>query len=328
MSKEQPQRTVGRALFLTLLLLVTAGVAFMALAAPYVAPLSSPSLQLGQVAPEEILAPQDITYQSEVLTEQQRESAVRTVAPVYTSPDTNIARQQLENLRAALAFITSVRADSFSTLEQKLADIAALENIYLDQETALSILGLSDSRWQAIQQEAIVVLEQLMRSTTREDQLDDARRRIPTLVSLSLPEEQADIVVQLAGAFVTPNSFYSETLTEAARQEAQESVDPVSRTFKSGQTVVRRGQVINETNLEALEVMGLAQSSFDLRDILSATALVILLLIFLAVYIVRFTQLTQDVRGLTLLAVLFIVFLLVGRLINPSNPMVPYIYPL
>ena len=328
MSKEQPQRTAGRTVFLTLLLLVTAGVAFIALAAPYVAPLSSPSLQVGQVAPEEILAPQDITYQSEVLTEQQRESAERAVSPVYTSPDTNIARQQLENLRASLAFITSVRADSFSTLDQKLADIAALENIHLDQETALSILALSDSRWQAIQQEAIVVLEQVMRSTIREDQLDNARRQIPTLVSLSLPEEQADIVVQLAGSFVTPNSFYSETLTEAARQEAQEAVDPVSRTYKAGQTVVRRGQVITETNLEVLEVMGLAQSSFDWKDILSATALVLLLLIFMAVYIVRFTQLTQDVRGLTLLAALFIVFLLAGRLINPSNPVVPYIFPL
>lgn len=328
MSKEQSQRTVGRTLFLILLLFATAGIALIALVAPYVAPLASSALQLGQVAPEEILAPQDITYQSEVLTAQQRDSAARSVAPVYTSPDTNIARQQLENLRAALAFITSVRADSFSTLEQKLADLAALEDIHLDQETALSILALGDSRWQAIQQEAIVVLEQVMRSTIREDQLDDARRHIPTLVSLSLPEEQADIVVKLAGAFVTPNSFYSETLTETARQEAQDTVEPVTRTYKAGQTVLRRGQVITETNLEALEVMGLAQSSFDWKDIVSATSLIFLFLVFLAIYVIRFTQLTQDVRSLTLLAVLFIVFLLVGRLINPANPAVPYIYPL
>jgi putative nucleotidyltransferase with HDIG domain len=327
MSKDQPQRTVGRRLFLTLLFLAIAGVSLISLATPYIAPLAS-SIQLGQVAPEEILAPRDITYQSEVLTQQQRDSAVRAIAPIYTSPDTNIARQQLEKMRAALAFITSVRADSFSTLDQKMADIAALEEIYIDQETALSILALSDSRWQAIQQEAVVVLEQVMRNAIREDQLDDARRHIPNLVSLSLPEEQADIVVQLAGAFVTPNSFYSEALTESARQEAQEAVEPVSRTYMAGQTVVRRGQVINDTNLEALEVMGLAQSSFNWKDILSAASLVIVLLVFLAIYIIRFTQLTQDVRGLTLLVVLFAVFLLVGRIINPSNLAISYIYPL
>ncbi len=327
MSKDQPQRTVGRTLFLTLLFLAIAGVSLISLATPYIAPLAS-SIQLGQVAPEEILAPRDITYQSEVLTQQQRDSAARAIAPIYTSPDTNIARQQLEKMRAALAFITSVRADSFSTLDQKMADIAALEDIYLDQETALSILALSDSRWQAIQQEAVVVLEQVMRNAIREDQLDGARRHIPNLVSLSLPEEQADIVVQLAGAFVTPNSFYSEAMTEAARQEAQEAVEPVSRTYMAGQTVIGRGQLINDTNLEALEVMGLAQSSFNWKDILSAASLVIVLLVFLAIYIIRFTQLTQDVRGLTLLVVLFAVFLLVGRIINPSNLAISYIYPL
>ena len=104
MSKDQPQRTVGRTLFLTLLFLAIAGVSLISLATPYIAPLAS-SLQLGQVAPEEILAPRYITYQSEVLTQQQRDSAARAIAPIYTSPDTNIARQQLEKMRAALAFI-------------------------------------------------------------------------------------------------------------------------------------------------------------------------------------------------------------------------------
>jgi putative nucleotidyltransferase with HDIG domain len=96
----------------------------------------------------------------------------------------------------------------------------------------------------------------------------------------------------------------------------------------AGQTVIGRGQLINDTNLEALEVMGLAQSSFNWKDILSAASLVIVLLVFLAIYIIRFTQLTQDVRGLTLLVVLFAVFLLVGRIINPSNLAISYIYPL
>lgn len=328
MSKGKSHQSTGRTVYLIFLLLVTAGLMFVALAAPHIAPLSSPSLQVGQVAPEDILAPQDTTYQSEVLSEQQRESAGQSIPLVYTSPDTNIARQQLENLRTALAFITSVRADSFSNIEQKIADIAALENIHLDQETALNILALSDSRWQAIQQEAIVVLEQVMRDTIREDRIDDAQRKIPTLVSLSIPEEQAAIVTELVGAFVTPNSFYSESLTEAARQQAREAVNPVSRTYKAGETVAQRGQVITETTLEALEFMGLVQPSYDWKDIVSATTLVLLLITFLAVYIQLFTQLTHDARGLTLIAILFIVFLLAGRLINPAQPVVPYIFPL
>lgn len=328
MSTAVAQNSGRRTLFFVLLALVTIGLSYIALVIPQIAPLSAPSIQVGQVTPQDILAPQDITYQSEVLTEQNRDTAARTIPPIYTVADTSIARQQLENLRAALAYITSVRDDSFSTTEQKLADLAALENIHINQETATSILALSDSRWQAVQQEAIVVLEQVMRNTIREDRLDDAQQNIPTMVSLSLPEDQAAIVVELVSAFVVPNSFYSETLTEDARQRARDAVEPVSRSYKAGETVVQRGQVITETILEALQVMGLVQPQYDLKDLVSMGAIVLLVVVFLLWYLRRNARLMQDIRGLTLIAILFLAFLVSGRLIIPTDPVILYIYPL
>ena len=311
-----------RTIFFVLLALVAIGLSYIALVIPQIAPLSDPSIQVGQVAPQEILAPQDITYPSEVLTEQRRETAARAVPPIYTAADTSIARQQLESLRAALAYITSVRSDSFSTTEQKLADLAALESIHLNQETASSILALSDSRWQAVQQEAIVVLEQVMRNTIRDNRLDDALNNIPAMVTLSLPEDQAAIVVELVSAFVVPNSFYSETLTEDARQRAHDAIEPVSRSYKAGETVVQRGQVITGTILEALQVMGLVQSQYDWKDLVSIGAVVLLVMVFMLWYLRRNVRLLQDIRGLTLIVILFLAFLVGGRLIIPTDPVI------
>ena len=48
-----------------------------------------------------------------------------------------------------------------------------------------------------IQQESLSVLEQVMRNTIRENDLQTIRRNIPTLVSLALTEEQAGLVVEL-----------------------------------------------------------------------------------------------------------------------------------
>jgi putative nucleotidyltransferase with HDIG domain len=328
MSTAVAENSRKRTLFFALLGLVAIGLSFIALVIPQIAPLSSPSIQVGQVAPQEILAPQDITYPSEVITEQRRESAASAVPPIYTAADTSIARQQLENLRAALAYITSVRSDGFSTSEQKLADLAALENIHLTQETASSILALSDSRWQAVQQEAIVVLEQVMRNTIREDRLDDALQNIPAMVSLSLPEDQAAIVGELVSAFVVPNSFYSESLTEDVRQRARDAVEPVSRSYKAGETVVQRGQVITDTILEALQVMGLVQPQYDWRDLVSIGAIVLLVMIFMLLYLRRNARLMQDIRGLTLIVILFLAFLVGARLIIPADPVILYIFPL
>jgi hypothetical protein len=234
----------------------------------------------------------------------------------------------LEELRNALAFITSVRADPYATPEQKLTDLAALENIQLSQDTATSILALNDSRWQVIQQETIVVLEQVMRTVIREDRLEDARRSLPALVSLSLPEEQAAIVTELASAFVAPNSFYSETLTEAARQKASEAVAPVTREFKAGETVVQRGQIIAETDLEALQQLGLAQPQYDWRDLVSAAAIVFLSIGFNLIYLRRNLRILNDARSLALITLLFLVFLLGARLIITGHVVIPYVFPL
>jgi putative nucleotidyltransferase with HDIG domain len=317
-----------RNVFLGILMLVSIGLVFLALELPIYARLSAPQLQAGEVAPQDIVAPRPISYVSEVRTQLQKDAAARAVAPIYTSPDTSIARRQLERLRAALAYITSVRADSYATPEQKVADLAALEDIHLNQDTAQKILALTDSRWQAVQQEAIVVLEQVMRSTIREDRVEEARRSIPALVSLSLSEEQSEIVAELVSGLVAPNSFYSEDLTTAAREQAREAVEPVTRSYVQGETIVQRGQVLTATDIEALQELELVQPPYTWKDWASAGTLVLLATLFLLLYLRRKPKLTQDVRGLTVISVLFIFSLVTGRLIVTGHTILPYAFPL
>jgi membrane-associated HD superfamily phosphohydrolase len=131
-----------------------------------------------------------------------------------------------------------VRADNFASPEQKAADLSALEEFSIDIETGGNILELSDARWQAVKQESIVVLEQVMRATIREDRLDEVRRSVPALVSLSLSEDQLDLVATLVTGFIAPNSFYSEEITEEARIKASESINPVTRSFILGETII------------------------------------------------------------------------------------------
>ena len=317
-----------RSFFLGMLLFISALLAFVALLSPLLARMMSPSMEAGQVATQDILAPEAITYVSEVLTEQKRETAARSVLPVYTPPDTSVARQQLEGLRSALAYITSVRADPYATVEQKLDDMAALDDFHINQETAANILALSEARWQTVQQEAIVVLEQVMRSTIRSERLEDARNSVPTLVSLALPEAQADIVAELVAAFVAPNSLLSESMTEAARQKAQEAATPVSRSFVTGETVVTRGRVLNEADVEALQQLGLAQPQTRWQDPTSAAALVALMLCFMVFYMRRTAQAPSLGRGLVLIAALFLAFLFAARLTIAGHTVIPYAFPL
>ena len=326
-SKRTPRLPHRRQFFFGLLWLLCLLISLAALVMPYSTRPSTLTLQVGDVSNQDVLAPYTLSYQSDVLTNQRREESANAVAPIYGPPDANVAREQLEKLRAALAFVNSVRQDSFASLDQKIDDISALQNVNLSQETAQAILLLEEGVWQNVQQETIVVLEQVMRSSIRQNRLEEARRSLPALVSLSIPENQATIVAELASAFVVPNSFYSETLTEQAREEARAAVQPVARTFLSDEVIVQRGQVISEVDMEAMQQFGLVQPEARWQDYLGAAALAVAVLVLAALYLRYRPELAEDGRGLVMVTVLYIVFLLAARLVIVDRTVMPYVFP-
>ncbi len=329
MKKNKSAQSKISGVYIALLLLCSVVLALVAVWIPMLRNANISAPQVGQVADRDYRAPVTTSYESQILTQLRQESAVRAVQPIYTTSDTRVARQQLERLRTALAYISSVRVDAFAANTQKLEDLAAMDDIHLDQETAALILGLTDARWQTIQQEAILALEKVMSSAIRPEGVAEARNRVPALVSLSLPESQAEIVAELAMAFVAPNSEYSESLTEAAIQAATEGVAPVTRTFVAGQTVVSQGQVLSAEDVEALKYLNLAQPEVTWPDQLSAAGMVVLLGFFVFIYMRREKWLQEgDIRGLVVISFIFLVFLFGARFTIPGRTVVPYAYPL
>jgi len=80
------------------------------------------------------------------------------------------------------------------------------------------LLGLPDSRWSLVSNEAFNVLVETMRNPVRTENLDTVRQSLITTVSFSLTEREAELVVGLVSPLITANSFYSPELTDAARQ--------------------------------------------------------------------------------------------------------------
>lgn len=310
------------------LLIGCSALAFGALVLPIAIRQPTVTLSEGDVAPQDVQAPYTLTYTSQVLTEQAREEARNKVLPVYLSTDPSITRAQIEKLRLVQQYISTVRFDSYATLEQKIQDLQAIEGVTFDQETLVSILNLSDARWQTIQQESLSVLEQVMRNTIRDDQVAEARSSIPTLINFSLPEDQSKIVAAIVEPFVVPNSLYSQELTDKARREAAAAVDPVTRTFVAGETIVRRGQVITPAALEALSVYGLIENDNRQEEIWAAAALVVLMAALLGFYFSRRgIGVSQNFRSITVFSFTFLLFLIAARIVIPNRTVLPYIFP-
>ena len=319
-----------RVFFLGLVFLLFCGFILLALLIPMVENLSGPPLNVGDVAPYDIHAPHAISYQSQILTARQQDAAAAEVPLVYSPADTNIARQQLERLRNILTYINSVRADTFSTQDQKISDLAALDGVQLNRDTIEGILALSGSRWQSVSQETTSILDQLMREPIREDQLNLVDQKIPSLVSLSFPEDQARLITELVQAFVVPNSLYNEQLTEAARQAAREAVAPITRSFMTNETIIQGGKVITMTDYEALQQYGLTQPKNRWQEIVSSLGLTFLTAsVFIFYFLRNPTQFSGNlgIRKFTILVILFLLFLVIARITIPGHAVIPYVYP-
>ena len=303
--------------------------ALAALVLPIASRPSAYTLAQGDVAPQDIQAPYSLSYQSEVLTEQTRQDAEKLVSPIYLPADPAITRKQIERLRTTLNFISTIRADPYATSDQKLADLTRLSDIALQSEDANYLLSLNDVRWDVIQREALAVLEQVMRSTIRENQIPDAVRRIPSLISFTLQQDQAAIVSILATPFIVPNSIFDQTQTGQARLEAREAVAPVVKEFITGEIIVRRGQIITPLAWEALAQFGLIRSQTSGIEYLSALALVAVISGFTLLYIQRRRpQPLTNLRSHLLIVILLLLFLFSARLIIPNRTVVPYLFPI
>ena len=316
-------------LFQIVLLIVVSIISYGALVLPEILRTTAVPLQPGDVSPSDFQAPQSLEYISEVRTEEMRFAAENAVSSVYAPPDPTIARRQIERLRAALQYITLVREDENATPEQKASDIASLSDIKLKPATIASILDLPAARWETIQQEALSVLEQVMRRTIHEQEVESVQRTVPSLVSLALNEEQAALVSELVTAFVTPNSLLSEDLTKAAKQAAREAVQPVIQEYKAGEIIILRGQIITPADFEALQQFGLIEEASPWQDYIGAGALVIMMAAFINLYFSRRHLPFQfEARSLILVALIFILFIVSARLTIPNRTVLPYAFPL
>ena len=91
----------------------------------------------------------------------------------------------------------------------------------------------------------------------------------------------------MVSPFVVANSFLSEELTDAARQQARQSVEPITQTYVEGEIIIQRGDLVTKTDIEALETLGLIRPSNLLFDYLGILGLVAVSMSFVGIYFHR-----------------------------------------
>ncbi|MAU13061.1 MAG: hypothetical protein CL607_24805 [Anaerolineaceae bacterium] len=286
------------------------------------------SLEVGAVAPRDIVAPTNVTFTSEILTEIERQNARDDVEPILSPPDPERVQQQTELASSILVFMRNVRRATYDTTNQKIEDIAAIQALDLDESISEAILRFDDETWTDIENEVLAVLPRVMRSV-REDEIDAIREQLPTQVAVRFNANERRVIVAIVEDLISANRVVNLDATEEARQVAADAVSPVPRSFVTGERIVEAGSTISEADYEALSKMGLLRTQ-DRRtmDILRALLATIIVMVLTTLYFSRFTpEILQEshLLRLGLNVVLFLLMLLATRLLGVGGDI--YLFP-
>lgn len=287
------------------------------------------NLRAGEVAPLDVVAPRQITYESQLLTERARERAAAAIPDQYDSPDGRVRRQQIEQAHSVLAYIGMVRADEYATPELQTDYLLAIAGLSLTTELVVLILDATAAEWEAVVNETPVTLDRVMREEIRESTLAAARRRVPALVAGDLNERANTIVVELVRGLIRPNSPANPARTEELRDRARSDVPVQFATLERNEVIVRVGEVVTLDHLEAMSEIGLLQGEWNwwvaIRGLLFTAAL---LAVSGAALYRLWPHVLRSVPEYGLLILLVVIWLIAGKFMLVTHDWLPYLYPL
>ncbi len=227
-----------------------------------------------------------------------------------------------------VAYMDTVRSDSYADPQTKRAYIKAISGLNLSQQVIDRILALPPPAWERVASEVQVVLDRALREEIRENNLADERRKVPAWIRLDMSDEDAAIVSAIVQDLLVPNSFYNADRTEQRRQAARDAVEPVTRTAERNETILRAGDLVTDLEVEALKALGLQQPSWSWTDLRAVTGFVLLLGVVLLYYLWRQEpQLWFGRVETILLATVIVLFVLAAKIMIPARTLLPYLVP-
>ncbi|GAB4525211.1 MAG: HDIG domain-containing protein [Anaerolineae bacterium] len=275
------------------------------------------TLEVNDIAPQSIYAPQNVTYISDILTEQQRDAARAAVRPIYELPNPLIARQQTQLARQILDYITNVRRDEFATSEQQVRDLHAITALVLDDAMLERILDISENEWTDIDNQVMTVLENVFQEEVRDTDVERIRSLLPNQVSVRFSDDESAIIVAIVSDLVRPNTQLDEEATALEREAAAARVLDQPRSFERGQIIVTGGERVTALDYEALDALGLLRpAERRSQSIAQAFVASLVVLVVTGLYLLRFrpSLIYDDLRMLSLLSTIFLIVLLGARL--------------
>ena len=246
-------------------------------------------VEVGDIAPREIVAPRAVDFESAVLTEAARRAARDDVEPQYDFTSDKAIAIAAEGQRAFESRVSRVDSafdlDISSESRRSFLETAIVDLSEPGRET---LKDLTLERWVVVREEAVRILDATLRTELRDSDVPEARTRLAGRMAGDLNEAERMLAAELISPLVVANSSFSAEATETAREAAAAAIAPVTVEVDQGEVIVRYGERLDAEDIETIEALDLGEDAVDVASIAGWFLLAVLVVGMLLAWIWRF----------------------------------------
>ena len=283
---------------------------------------------VGDLAAGDISAPRTVDFESDVQTAAARATARAAVEPQYDFTTENAiavaAEQQIAFERQVLRIDTTFSAALSAGSQASLLETAVPG---LPGAARTTLVALDAARWAIVRTEAARVLDATERTELRDSEVADARRRLSGRMAGGLGEAERMLAAELISPLLIPNSSFSVDLTAQARDRAAEAIVPVRVSILRGEVIVRNGERVSPAQIEAIEALGLGETTPAVASFAGWFLLALLVVVMLLGWIWRSRPGLWHRDNVLVLIGLLVVGVTLALKITAGRPTLPFFLP-
>jgi len=320
-------------------------------------PKALPTPEVGDIAPRDIAAPDDLTIVDMEMTQAKRREAEESVLPVYAldpSVVPGVQKKIIDFFELGRGWSLQPEDQGVEALQKTAAEkfdveISVNDLTYLLQngfpaalqDPLVNILGKILSRGVLVSKDLLIhrerergfVLirpgepEKTVRAADFYDLSEAAERAAVETEQLNLPSRRKSLLAHLGQIFLQPNITQETVETEARRRNAASGVEPVFYQIKKGKVIVRQGDEVTAEGVRQIRMINssLRTTPSWLLNVLGTLVLLALLFTAMWYYLQSLEKPPESGRILVLLGVLLVLgalfdrlFQLLGQTISPG----------
>lgn len=272
------------------------------------------TIRVGEVSQRDYTSDRDVEFENVEATREARVKAANAVTMVFNT-DPGITLQAQNNITTTFDILRRMQPLKALGEDQKTRQLRARIPLTLKDQSVDFLTSVNPQTMSQVEDTAKSLLSRVMDKGVRDSSLDQGRKLIHNEAqALSLPQQFADVVAEVASAALLPNYRADEQATMQKQQAAMAAVEPLKTYIRKGQSILRKGDVVTPQHLEYLRVLRQYQPGYNLRGIIASSLLVLLVIMLVLVYLnQRQPRIIGNVKLLFLLSLIVVVTLAVCR---------------